>query len=548
VKPRQIVDIGRERWRLLLAGLLLGVVVAGLVTYFVPREYSSSITMIVTTQPDPAITATAGSDEVSAQRISTYTELMGSRRLAGEVITALRLPETPEQLANRVSVTTTPDSALIAAAVTDSSPDQAVRIANAIGDAFIRDVAQIEQPADPAARPPVVAKVFQPAVPPADLVAPRPLLYLAGGVVLGLLIGFAAAAIRSALDTRVKSRNQLEEILGAPVLGAIGRDRTMRSSPLRMYGASHTPLAEAFGHLRTNLQVAAIERQRKTILVASATSGEGRTATVCNLGLALAKTGAHVLIVDADLRHPSVAGRLGVPDAPGLIDALDTAASAKTFVRPVRATLDALPSGLCPPNPSEVLGSQRMTDLLTSLRDAYDVVLIDAAPLLPVTDAAVLASRVDGVLVVVRHGRTRVQDVCAARDALHVVDGRILGSVLTMVGHTGPRRRTRLTRFRSVSRAWSPIGRPSVNGASRAAPPVPTAPPPPPVPAPALPPEPFRPSPRPRSNPDALAEPSNGDGSPKPSERDGSPKSADGDGQSETSVVDEAVDRGSAAR
>jgi non-specific protein-tyrosine kinase len=189
-----------------------------------------------------------------------------------------------------------------------------------------------------------------------------------------------------------------------------------------------------------------------------------------------------------------------------------------------------------------------MTDLLTSLRDAYDVVLIDAAPLLPVTDAAVLASRVDGVLVVVRHGRTRVQDVCAARDALHVVDGRILGSVLTMVGHTGPRRRTRLTRFRSVSRAWSPIGRPSVNGASRAAAPVPTAPPQPPVPAPALPPEPFRPSPRPRSNPDALAEPSNGDGSPKPSERDGSPKSADGDGQSETSVVDEAVDRGSAAR
>ncbi|MBV9921521.1 MAG: hypothetical protein JOY78_11800, partial [Pseudonocardia sp.] len=193
--PREIVDIARERWRLLLAGLLLGVIVAGLVTYLVPREYSSSVTMIVTTQPDPTVPAVAGSDEVSAQRISTYVELMRSRRLAGEVLAALRLPETPEQLAGRTSVTTTPDSALIAAAVTDGSPDQAVRIANAIGDAFIRDVAEIEQPADPARRPPVVAKVFQPALPPADLVAPRPTLYLIAGVVLGLLVGLGAAVL-----------------------------------------------------------------------------------------------------------------------------------------------------------------------------------------------------------------------------------------------------------------------------------------------------------------------------------------------------------------
>ncbi len=496
--PREFVDIARERWRFIVAGLLLGLVAAGLAIYLVPREYSASVTMIVSTQPvDPTIPAPTGSDEVSAQRISTYVELARSKRLASDVILALRLPDTPEQLANRIAVTTTPDSALITAAVTDGSSDQAVNIANAIGSAFIKDVGEIEQPADPARRPSIVAKVFQQAQPPADLVAPRPSLYVVFGVVLGLLVGFGAAVVRSALDTGVKSRSQLEEILRVPVLGIIGRDRKIRSSPLRMYGASHTPLAEAFRHLRTNVQVGALDRRRKTILVTSATSGEGRTTTVCNLGLTLAKAGARVVIVDADLRNPSIARCLGISPTPGLTDVLDATESVKSAVRPVGPTLDALPSGICPPNPSELLGSKRMTDLLASLRDMYDVVLIDTAPLLPVTDAAVLAPRVDAVLVVVRHGRTHVQDVYEARDTLHAVSARILGSVLTMARHAGPYGRAQLGP--AVGR-WRPTARQPENGMAPPAPDVPTAM------IRSEPPAPPRPSPRPRADDDAPPE------------------------------------------
>src|SRR6185312_13992297 len=194
--------------------------------------------------------------------------------------------------------------------------DQAVRIANAIGDAFVKDVAAIEQPADPLRPPPVVSKAFQLAQPPADQVAPRPALYLLLGTALGLLLGLGAAVVRNALDTRIKSRSQLEAALGVPVLGVIGRDRKVRSSPLRIYGASHTPLAEAFRQLRTNVQVFAVDRDRKLILVTSANPGEGRTTTVCNLGLTMAKAGARVLVVDADLRSPSVSHYLGIADTP----------------------------------------------------------------------------------------------------------------------------------------------------------------------------------------------------------------------------------------
>jgi capsular exopolysaccharide synthesis family protein len=513
--PREFVDIARERWRSVVVGLLLGVLAGVLATYLVPREYSASVTMIVATQPDPTVPAAAGGDEVSAQRISTYVELMRSRRLAGEVIAVLGLPETPEQLADRISVTTTPDSALITAAVTDGESDRAVRIANAIGDAFIKDVAAIEQPADPVRPPTVVAKVFQAAQSPADLVAPRPALYVLLGIVIGLLLGFGAAVVRSALDTRIKSRSQLETTFGVPVLGAIGRDRKVRSSPLRIYGASHTPLAEAFRQLRTNVQVLAVDRGHKVILVTSANPGEGRTTTVCNLGLAMAKAGARVVVVDADLRNPSVARYLGIPDSPGLTDVLEVGLSVESAVHTVGQTLDALPSGLCPPNPSELLGSQHMADLLASLRKKYDVVLVDTAPLLPVTDAAVLALRVDAVLVVTRDGRTRVQEAEAARDALRVASVRILGSVLTMARHAGPRRRGNLG---SGSRRWWPGTRWSENGMAHEPEDVTTTMP---VPAARERPQPSpQPSPRPRSN---------------------------GDGP-ERSAVDETLDHDSAAR
>jgi capsular exopolysaccharide synthesis family protein len=227
------------------------------------------------------------------------------------------------------------------------------------------------------------------------------------------------------------------------VLGVIGRDPKIPTSPLVMYGAPHTPLAEAFRQLRTNVQFVDVDRERKVILVSSATAGEGRTTTVCNLGLAVAEAGARVLIVDADLRDPSVAQCLSIDGTRGLTDVLLNQITIERAIQPIGPTLDVLPSGPLPPNPSELLGSNRMVKLLAMLRGRYDVILIDAAPLLPVTDAAVLAPRVDGVLVLVRHGKTVLRDLQAAKDALHAVSGRVLGSVMTMVPHIGSRSRRR---------------------------------------------------------------------------------------------------------
>ena len=201
-----------------------------------------------------------------------------------------------------------------------------------------------------------------------------------------------------------------------------------------MYGAPHTPLAEAFRQLRTNVQFIDVDREHKVILVTSATSGEGRSTTVCNLG---ARPGGGRAPGPDPRRRPAASprsrGTCGVDDTHGLTDVLVNRIPVERALQPIAPALDVLPSGPLPPNPSELLGSNRMVDLIATLRGRYDVILIDTAPLLPVTDAAVLAPRVDGVLVLVRHGRTVVQDVQAAKDALRRGVGHASSaSVMTM--------------------------------------------------------------------------------------------------------------------
>jgi capsular exopolysaccharide synthesis family protein len=440
VTPREYIEMGRERWRSIVAGLLVGVVAAIAAAYLVPDEYRALTTVLVSSRPptSPAAGSTSDSEDISTQQLFTYIELLHSKRLAQDVITSLKLNVTPDDLAGRITVTNVPDSPLLTATVTDRSPEQAVRIANSVAEEFTRTVAELgQQPADPSLPPAVTAEVFQPAELPAEQFAPRPVLYVALGAVLGLVLGLTAAVLRHTLDTRVRNRRQLERALGVSVLGTIGHDRDTTTSPLVMSRAPHSQLAEEFRQLRTNVQFMSVDSEHKVILVTSACPGEGRSTTVCNLGLALAEAGMSVLIVDADLRRPAVARLTSIDGTLGLAQVLVDRIPVERVLQSITSTLDVLPSGLLPPNPSELLGSNQMAQLIRQLRTSYDVVLVDTAPLLRVTDAAVLAPRTDGVLLVVRQGRTVVQEVQAANDALHAVSARLLGSVLTPVPQMG---------------------------------------------------------------------------------------------------------------
>jgi capsular exopolysaccharide synthesis family protein len=203
---------------------------------------------------------------------------------------------------------------------------------------------------------------------------------------------------------------------------------------------AQSPRSEAFRQLRTNLQFVDVDRPRKVILVTSSMPGEGKTTTLLNLAIALASAGTRVLVIDADLRRPKASDLLGLDRTVGLTSVLAGRVRPEQVIQPWGGgVFDVLAGGPLPPNPSELLASNHMHVLLAELRERYDTILIDAPPLLPVTDAAAVAPATDGAILICSFKKTTRSQVESAVQALSAVSAPLLGTVFNMVPSSGPR-------------------------------------------------------------------------------------------------------------
>jgi capsular exopolysaccharide synthesis family protein len=273
------------------------------------------------------------------------------------------------------------------------------------------------------------------------------------GLLVGLFLGVVIAFFLEYLDQTIKSSADVERVLGIPILGLIpldshglrgGRlrnDRRRSSISLISRAAPDDPISEAYRTLRTNVTfVGAEQHPLQLICVTSPGPGEGKSTTAANLAITLAQQGAHTLLVDADLRRPLVHRAFDLVQEPGLTDILVGATTLREAVRPnVIPSLDVLPSGALPPNPSELLGSEAMRRLLEELRSHWDNVIFDTPPVLAVTDAAVLGSGSDAVILVLRAGQTEEAAAQRALEQLSRVQARVAGAVLNGVQQTRDR-------------------------------------------------------------------------------------------------------------
>jgi capsular exopolysaccharide synthesis family protein len=435
VTLRDYVRLLRENALIVIVCLLIGLLGSALVTTLMPREYRANVMLYVSAQIVPGADASAvyQGGELASQRMKSYEQLAVSTRVTEETIQRLQLDMTPDELAGRITAVAPLDTVVLDVTVTDESPDRAALIANTVADSFVRLVGQLEASAAGPQPALVTARVVRAANPPATSSAPNPPLNIALGGLLGLLVGVGAAALRHALDQSVRSSEMLRRMVGAPTLGVITRSPRMVKRPLVVRESPRAPQAEEFRQLRTTLQFNNILRHNKVFVIASALPEEGRTVTACNLAIALADAGSRALLIDADLRDPMAGTYLGIRRAEGLTSVL----TGKTRLQNAARSwgdhpFDFLPSGEVPANPSELLGSRPMQELLAEARGRYDVVLVDTSPLLPFTDAAAVAPYTDGAILVVRHGRTRREQVRAAVSALEAVSAPLLGSVITM--------------------------------------------------------------------------------------------------------------------
>jgi capsular exopolysaccharide synthesis family protein len=430
----------RERWVIVLMALVLGLAGAGAAWFLRPADYTATLQLYVSAQGGDTPNAAYQGAQLSEQRVKSYTALLTSARVSGEVVSRLDLTTTPDALAKQVTATSKLDSVLIDLAVTDESPQRAAQLVNTIGEVFPPLVADIERPARPGAAAPVVVRVVEPADVPTTPTSTGLPVTLALGLLAGLAVGVGGALARNAFDTSIKSPEDLREASGAPNLGVVAFDAGVPKRPLTVHEDPQSPRAEAFRQLRTNLQFVDVDSPPQVIVVTSALAGEGKTTTLCNLAIALSSTGRRVLLVEADLRRPKAADYLGLDRSVGLTNVLAGKARLGQATQPWGGgAFDVLASGPLPPNPSELLASLQMRELLAALRADYDSILIDAPPLLPVTDAAAIAPATDGALLVCRFGKTATAQVASARTALEAVSAPLLGTVLTMVPAGGPR-------------------------------------------------------------------------------------------------------------
>lgn len=427
---KELLRMVRRRWATIVALCLVGVIGSLVYSFTTTSTYHSTARVFISTEvSNSAEQFYAGA--FTTQRVASYADLATSRELMQRVVKRLDLNLTAHQLSDKVSAEVVPDTVLIDVEVRDPSPQVAQQIAKVAAEELADYLTEVETSGESDST--VKATIVNPADYDPDPVAPRTLLNTVVAGILGLLLGIAVAVARELLDTSVSSAEDVEKTLDSPVLASVGYDGDVPKQPLISDSSSHAPRVEAFRLLRTNLQFLNLDRTPRSIVITSALPGEGKTSTAANLAIALAQTGRRVLLIDGDLRRPKAAGVLGLERSVGFTTVLVGRAELKDSIqRHAESGIFFLASGPIPPNPTEVLQSNTARALLDRVSEMFDMVIIDAPPLLPVSDAAIIARDVDGAILVVRHGKTTREQLRQAGQRLSHVDANLLGVTVNM--------------------------------------------------------------------------------------------------------------------
>jgi capsular exopolysaccharide synthesis family protein len=377
-------------------------------------------------------------DSLARSKVPTYLEIAEWRTVADYAIEELDLNTTPEALVQRIEVSNPNDTTFIKVSAQGPSPAEARALAEAWIEGMSAAVDDIEGNGTPGSAPVTILPGDEASLPSSPSFPDVQMAVLVGAI-LGLGFGIAFAMIRTVSDRRIRAAEDVEQHTGVSVVGTIPivpglTDETRLVDPATSgsTGKNGTfAVAEALRALRTNLQFMDVDHPPKTIVVTSPLPGDGKSTVACNLALTLAAAGSTVVLVDGDLRRSMVAKTMGLPGGAGLSDVLAGRASLAEVLQrtPKSNNLLVLAAGSVPPNPSEVLGSERMHTLLADLTK-HATVIIDAPPLLPVTDGAVLTHQADGALVVITLRKTTFDLLDKALDTLRKARGRPLGIVL----------------------------------------------------------------------------------------------------------------------
>ncbi len=427
----------RRRWIWVALSVVLAVAAALLESAAATPQYSATASEFFSIDVGNTASELAQGSTYAQNTVASYALLARTPTVLQPVVDSENLAGGVLALADRVTAEVVPGTVVVDVSVTDPSPAKAAELANAVTQQLGTAVEALA-PVTQAGKPSVRATTVASAVVPGSPVSPRTTLYLLVALLGGLVGGALLALARDATDTRVRTPEDVAMVTPLPVLASVdtppaadGRRRLVVSSE------PHSVQAERYRSLRTAVQFTRQPGRSLSLLVTSARPREGKSTLAANLAIAFAEAGLSVALLDADLRRPSVGDTFGLEQGAGLTSVLIGMAE----IGDVRQSwgpsgLHVVTTGPLPPNPSELLSSPAMEELLATLEATHDVVILDGAPLLAVTDSVLLSRLVSGTLLVGDSTKLRRRELRSALALLERAGSRVVGVVL---GHVRQR-------------------------------------------------------------------------------------------------------------
>lgn len=422
----EILNIVRKRLNLILTITILSALISAVVSYFVIKPvYQAQVSIIVgltdTSKIDPSQT------NLYQNILNTYVKIAKSKVVAKNAEGLLNDGTTAGQLMASTQVTQDSGTQLLIMTSTSLKPAQAYKNLQAMSEAFITESARLFTSGK--------TQIMDKAEVPGSPIKPDKKKNIALAALVGLMVSVGIAFLMEYLDRTIKTEKDIENYINIPLIGVIPK-YVMEGLTITM-SKPKAPASEAYKTLRTNIQYSSLDNDINILAVTSAGPGEGKTVTSCNIAVVLAQFGHKVLLVDADMRRPSVHKVFNISNKIGLSNLLIEDLRIEDTGINVMPNLDILTSGTIPPNPSEVLASHKMTVFLSAMEKKYDSIIIDTPPVIMVTDAQVLATKAEGVMLVVCQGEATIDAVKKAKELLTSVNANVLGAVLNKVEHNG---------------------------------------------------------------------------------------------------------------
>ena len=427
----------RRYWLNILASVVLFVIIGAAVILASPKTYSATTELFIAPGSGASSEELVQGSEFYQDRVKTYALIVDSELVLNQVIEDLDLDESANALARRVSASAPIDTVILRITATDDSPQGAAATANAVAATFSDVALDLESTGGDAADSIISVSVVESADVPAFPVSPNQRLILVLSIMLGLLGGVIIAVVRDALDHYLRTEDDVRRVSDVAIVGRIPEAADNNdTSPL--LGRSSGPYLEAIRQMRTSVRSrVGTDKEQRSFVVTSPLRGEGKTTLAIGLAYALADTGHNVCLVDADLRRPRIAKILGLHNNVGVSAVLDrTAALLDAQQQAPDSDLVVIPSGPVPSNPSELVASKSLAEMMTKLEARFDFVIVDTPAILGAADAAAIAGRRSAmIMVVAQRGSKSVTDnqLGTALETVASTDAEVWGIALNFL-------------------------------------------------------------------------------------------------------------------